>query len=45
MKPMGYQFEIQYRPGHKNKAADALSHVNHLPSLMALTLPAVVQLE
>lgn len=45
VKLMGYQFDIQYKPGLENKAANALSRIKHLPSLMALSLPAVVQLE
>lgn len=28
IKLMGYQFEIQYRPGTENKVVDALSRVN-----------------
>lgn len=45
VKLMGFQFEIQYKPGLENKAADALSRVSHSPKLMALSLPGIEQLE
>lgn len=41
LKLMGYNFEIQYRPGAENKAADALSRVPENMTVKALTLPFV----
>ncbi|XP_028552250.1 uncharacterized protein LOC114580023 [Dendrobium catenatum] len=37
-KLLGYEFEIQYKPGVQNKAADALSRVN-CSQLLALSVP------
>jgi len=42
---MGYQFNIQYRPEWENKAAYAISRINHSASLFAITIPKVIQLE
>ncbi|PKU61934.1 putative mitochondrial protein [Dendrobium catenatum] len=40
-KLLGYEFEIQYKPGVQNKAADALSRVE-CSQLMALSVPQLV---
>lgn len=45
MKLMGFQFEIHYRLGLENKAADGLSRINHPATFMALTVPQVIQLD
>ena len=42
MKLMGYDCEIQYRPGLENRAADALSHLQSSVSLLTLIVPRVV---
>lgn len=44
-KLMGYHFDIQYRPGLENKAADALSRIQPALHCLALTTPRVLQLE
>lgn len=36
---MGYSFDIQYKSGIENRAADALSRVTYGPSLAMLTIP------
>ena len=38
-KLMGFDFDIQYRPGLENKAVDALSRLDSGVSLVALTVP------
>lgn len=43
-KLMGYDFEIQYRPGIENKAADALSRVPPQVKLTAISCPMVIDL-
>ena len=45
IKLMGYQFNIQYRPGLENKAADGLSRISQPTSLLAMTVPHVLQME
>ena len=45
MKLMGYNFEIQYRPGLENHAVDALFQFSFLVTFMALTTPRVLQLD
>lgn len=40
-KLMGYDYEIQYRPGKENKAADSLSRVSGSPLLQAISIPCV----
>lgn len=45
VKLMGFDFEIQYKPGLENKAVDALSRMDSTAALLAMTLPHVVQLE
>ena len=37
-KLLGYDYEITYKPGKENQAADALSRVMGSPSLDALTI-------
>ena len=44
VKLMGFQFEIQYRPDLENKAADGLLRICHPATIMALTVPKVVQM-
>lgn len=44
-KLLGFDFEIQYRPGLENKAADALSRRVGVLELMALSVPKAIQLE
>lgn len=41
-KLLGYDFEIQYRPGLENKAIDALSRREEEPQLVALSVPLVM---
>lgn len=40
---LGFKFEIQYKPGLENKAADALSRRGVAAELMALSVPTAVQ--
>ena len=44
-KLMGYDFDIQYKPGLENKAANALSRVRIEPTLTALSNPCLKVLE
>ena len=44
-KLMGFDFEIHYKPGMENKAADALSRKAVVAELLAVSVPTVVQLE
>uniref|UniRef100_A0A803PSM5 RNA-directed DNA polymerase n=1 Tax=Cannabis sativa TaxID=3483 RepID=A0A803PSM5_CANSA len=43
-KLLGYDFEIQYRPGIENKAADALSRVQMDKTLAAISVPSVISI-
>jgi len=45
IKLMGYQFDIQYRPGLENKAADGLSRISQPASLLAMTISHVLQMD
>jgi hypothetical protein len=40
-KLVGFDYEIIYRPGHSNSAADAMSQMPHSPLLMSITAPAI----
>lgn len=43
-KLMGFHFDIQYRPGLENKAAEALSRMQPTLNCIAITTPKVLQL-
>lgn len=44
-KLLGYDFEIQYRPGPKNKVADALSWLPEVAHLANLSVPCLVDIK
>lgn len=44
-KLWGYDFDIQYRPGLENKAADALPRRELVATLMVMTISHVIQLD
>lgn len=43
-KILGYDFEIHYKPGLENKAADALSRVQEDVLLIAISVPSVISI-
>ncbi|XP_062093477.1 uncharacterized protein LOC133799480 [Humulus lupulus] len=43
-KLLGYDFEIQYRPGLENKAADALSRLQGDVTLAAISVPHLISI-
>lgn len=44
-KILGFDFDIHYKPGLENKAADALSRKEGVPELFVISVPAAIQLE
>ena len=44
-KLLGFDFEIQYKPGLENKAADTLSRKVFGPEVLALSVPIALQME
>ncbi|CAA7053501.1 unnamed protein product [Microthlaspi erraticum] len=44
-KILGFDFDIHYKPGLENKAADALSRKYVVPELFALSMSSALQLE
>lgn len=44
-KLLGFDFEIQYKPGLENRAADALSRKVSTAELLAVSVPVAIQLE
>ena len=43
-KLLGYDFDIQYRPGLENKAADAESRLHGEPTLAAISVPHLISI-
>lgn len=44
-KLLGFEFDIVYKPGMENKAADALSRKTELTELFAVSVSTALQLE
>ena len=44
-KLLGYDFDIEYKPGSANKVADALSRIPSQPTLLSLSIPHAVELD
>ena len=44
-KLLGFDFDIEYKPGSTNRVADALSHIPSQAALSSLSVPRVLQLE
>ena len=44
-KLLGYDFDIEYKPGSANKVVDALSRIPSQPTLLSLSIPHAVELD
>lgn len=43
-KLIGFDFEIEYKPGLENKAVNALSRIDVTATIMAMSVPCAMQL-